>query len=118
MFQIFKRFLFCACIALSLSCPIFSIEDVPRTILRIFNSEDKLAIVDNELDRGLEMIIHQLGMKMEYLDIAKGLPTDEEMENYYAVIVWLYDYEFKKAEKFCFTNCKTSFKFTFSVKLL
>jgi hypothetical protein len=75
-------------------------EETPRTVLRLYNSDDQLSIIDNELDKGLEMAVHQLGLKVEYKDISKGLPNEKEMEKYYAVIVWLFDYHFKGAEEY------------------
>ena len=72
-------------------------KELPRKVLRLYNSEDQLSIIDNELDRGLEMVMDHLGMRLEYYDLSKGLPSDETMKRYRAVIVWLYDYDFKDA---------------------
>jgi polysaccharide biosynthesis protein PelA len=84
-------------------------KEIPRKIARIYNSDDQLSIIDNELDRGLEMATNYLGLKMEYIDLAKGLPSDEEMEEYYASIVWLFDYNFEGAKEF-WTWQKRQFK--------
>lgn len=71
-----------------------------RDVLGLYSSEARQTSLNNELRLNVEMILNYLGLRMEYQDIDQGLPADQEMRKYRAVVYWQNSSKMKDAEKF------------------
>ena len=64
-------------------------EPFQRQVLGIYNSAEGKTLIDNPLRTDVEMVLHYLGLKLDYHDIAQDLPSPEQMQNYRGIIIWL-----------------------------
>lgn len=74
-----------------LLCISIQIESAPfkRHVLGLYNSEEGKTLTDNPLRIYVEMPLNYLGLKLEYHDLANGLPDPNMMHRYRGVIAWL-----------------------------
>lgn len=61
---------------------------VPRTILTLYDSGDGDQLPFSDLHRKAEMPLNHLGLVLDYRDIKKGLPSDEDIKNSHGILTW------------------------------
>ncbi|MCC7259658.1 MAG: hypothetical protein IT567_01340, partial [Alphaproteobacteria bacterium] len=61
---------------------------VPRTILALYDSGDGDQLPFSDLHRKAEMPLNHLGLVLDYRDIKKGLPSDEDIKNSHGILTW------------------------------
>lgn len=59
-----------------------------RQILALFKSSEKCTAQDNNVRLYLEKQLQDLGYRVEYRDVAEGLPADSQMERFSAIVTW------------------------------
>ncbi len=75
-------------------------QEINRHILALIDSTEIKDPVDNYLASWAEMPLNHLGFTLDFVDVSKRLPTDEEMKKYPAMISWFKDNQLKDAQKF------------------
>jgi len=60
-----------------------------RHVLGLYNSEEGKTLTFNPLRAYIEMPLNHLGLKLEYHDLATGLPNANIMDRYRGVVIWL-----------------------------
>jgi len=60
-----------------------------RKVLGIYNSDEGKTLVFNPLRAQVEMVLHHLGLELDYHDIATGLPDAEKLAACRGIVVWL-----------------------------
>jgi len=82
--------------------PLFA-EELPRTMIAIYDSHDSKDIEETVIHQAAEMPLNHLGIKLNYVDICGELPDAMDDPDVLGVIVWSYDWKFEDkeiAEKF------------------
>ena len=64
-------------------------EPFERRVLGLYNSGEGKTLIDNPLRTDVEMVLHHLGLHLDYHDLAQGLPPSSQMRRYRGIIVWL-----------------------------
>lgn len=83
------------CAARSLSAAPFE-----RRVLGIYSSTEGKTLEFNPLREQVEMVLHYLGLHLDYHDIAAGPPSAEQMQNYRGILIWLESSELQDAEAY------------------
>ncbi len=90
--HIFGRLLcltiFFAASALHASGDLHSSVAVKRHVLALYDSRVFGHINETPVHENLEMVLNHLGCIVDYHDLQQGLPADEDMARYHAVIAW------------------------------
>ena len=63
-------------------------EPFQRHVLGIYDSSGWQTEIYNPLRFQAEMVLNHLGLKLEYHDLAAGLPTADRMARYRGIVVW------------------------------
>lgn len=64
-------------------------EPFERRVLGIYNSAEGKTLNYNPLRESVEMVLHNIGLQLEYHDIVDGLPPESQMQRYRGAIIWL-----------------------------
>jgi len=75
-------------------------EHFQRQVLGIYSSAEGKTLEFNPLRQQVEMVLHYLGLHLDYHDIAAGLPPSAQMQNYRGVVVWLESDEVQDVEAY------------------
>ena len=70
---------------------------VDRHILAVIDGAEIEDEFFNLVFKQAEMPLNHLGFLVDYVDVSKRLPGDEEMQKYFAVISWFTDNQLKNA---------------------
>lgn len=70
---------------------------VNRSILAVYDGSEVKEEIDNLVHHYAEMPLEHLGFKVDYVDVDKRLPDDEEMKKYFGIISWFSDNKLKNA---------------------
>jgi polysaccharide biosynthesis protein PelA len=71
-----------------------------RIVLGLYNSEDGQTLIDNNLRYDVEMVLNYLGLKLEYHDVAQGLPAPVQMKKYRGIVAWFESNRMRDAAAF------------------
>ncbi|MFH1653658.1 MAG: hypothetical protein ABIE74_06345 [Pseudomonadota bacterium] len=79
--------------------PLFPAFGAPvnRNILAVIDGSEIREDFDNRIFKWAEMPLNYLGFKVDYVDVSKHLPTDQEMTKYFGIISWFTDNQLKGA---------------------
>ncbi|MFH1653650.1 MAG: hypothetical protein ABIE74_06305 [Pseudomonadota bacterium] len=83
-----KYFIFTVAILISSSS--FA-QAVNRNILAVIDGNEIKEIYENMIAKRVEMPLNHLGFTVDYVDISKRLPSDEEMQKYVGIVSWFTD---------------------------
>jgi len=75
-------------------------QEINRHILALVDGAEIKDPVDNYLASWAEMPLNHLGFILDFVDVSKRLPTDEEMKKYPVMISWFKDNQLKGARKY------------------
>ena len=75
-----------SCVFLFLVCGNAGAQPVPRHILALYDSTSEPTPADTLIHMNAEMPLNHLGFILDYHDLAKGLPSDRELDGNVAVL--------------------------------
>ncbi|MFH1830290.1 MAG: hypothetical protein ABH871_05900 [Pseudomonadota bacterium] len=77
---------------------------LPLTVFAEPVNRNILAVIDpteiNFISSYAEMPMNHLGFKLDYVDVTKHLPSDDEMQKYFGIISWFNDNKIKGATNY------------------
>ena len=99
MKPIFVRSLLLIVFLISFSNP-STASDFKRHVLGLYSSSDSHTLEYNPLRYNVEFVLNHLGLKLEYHDVSKGLPSEQKMKKYRGVVTWYGSTSMKDAHKY------------------
>lgn len=94
-----KKYLLITLLALLLP-NIAHAEKINRNILAVLDTSEIKEDYDDHIHMFAEMPLNHLGYKLDYVDVTKRLPSDEEMKKYHGIISWFTDNQLHGAENY------------------
>ncbi|PIR18120.1 MAG: hypothetical protein COV46_01220 [Deltaproteobacteria bacterium CG11_big_fil_rev_8_21_14_0_20_49_13] len=84
----------------SLVCVNSFASEVKRSILAVVDGEEAVSESSNLIFKSAAMPLYHIGYTIDYVDVTRRLPPDEEMKKYAGIISWFMDNKMKGAASY------------------